>query len=265
MSSYEFRESEITMDDSLHNKVALVTGGASGIGRVTALAMAKAGATVVVADVNAAAGAETAQFLREQGSESLFVHTDVGNAAAVQHLIQTIVQTYGRLDCAFNNAGIEGLPTRTADASEEDFDQIMRVNVKGVWLCMKYELQQMVMQGGGVIVNTASVAGLVGAHSLPIYSASKHAVVGLTKSAAVEYARKGIRVNAICPTVIRTPMVERGLAALPQFMDVVKQSIPMRRIGEPEEVAAAVIWLCSDAARFVTGATLTIDGGFTAQ
>lgn len=253
------------MDDSLQNKVVLVTGGASGIGRVTALALAHAGAKVAVADVNAAAGEEIAQLIRERESEALFVPTDVGDAAAVQALIQTIVATYGRLDCAFNNAGIEGLPTRTADASEDDFDQIMRVNVKGVWLCMKYELQQMVAQGGGVIVNTASVAGLVGAHSLPIYSASKHAVVGLTKSAAVEYARKGVRVNAVCPTVIRTPMVERGLAALPQFMDVVKQSIPMRRIGEPEEVAAAVLWLCSDASRFVTGATLTVDGGFTAQ
>ena len=253
------------MDDSLQNKVVLVTGGASGIGRVTALALAHAGAKVAVADVNAAAGEEIAQLIRERQSEALFVPTDVGDAAAVQALIQTIVATYGRLDCAFNNAGIEGLPTRTADASEDDFDQIMRVNVKGVWLCMKYELQQMVAQGGGVIVNTASVAGLVGAHSLPIYSASKHAVVGLTKSAAVEYARKGVRVNAVCPTVIRTPMVERGLAALPQFMDVVKQSIPMRRIGEPEEVAAAVLWLCSDASRFVTGATLTVDGGFTAQ
>lgn len=253
------------MDDSLQNKVVLVTGGASGIGRVTALALAHAGAKVAIADVNAAAGEEIAQLIRERQSEALFVPTDVGDAAAVQALIQTIVATYGRLDCAFNNAGIEGLPTRTADASEDDFDQIMRVNVKGVWLCMKYELQQMVAQGGGVIVNTASVAGLVGAHSLPIYSASKHAVVGLTKSAAVEYARKGVRVNAVCPTVIRTPMVERGLAALPQFMDVVKQSIPMRRIGEPEEVAAAVLWLCSDASRFVTGATLTVDGGFTAQ
>ncbi len=253
------------MDDSLQNKVVLVTGGASGIGRVTALALAQAGAKVAIADVNAAAGESTAQLLRERGSDALFVPTDVGDAAAVQALIYTIVAAYGRLDCAFNNAGIEGLPTRTADANEDDFDQIMRVNVKGVWLCMKYELQQMVAQGGGVIVNTASVAGLVGAHSLPIYSASKHAVVGLTKSAAVEYARKGVRVNAVCPTVIRTPMVERGLAALPQFMDVVKQSIPMRRIGEPEEVAAAVLWLCSDASRFVTGATLTIDGGFTAQ
>lgn len=253
------------MDDSLQDKVILVTGGASGIGRVTAYALAQAGAKVVVADVNAAAGAETAQVIRDKGGDALFVATDVGDAAAVQHLIQTIVQTYGRLDCAFNNAGIEGVPTRTADASEADFDQIMRVNVKGVWLCMKYEIQQMVAQGDGAIVNTASVAGLVGAHSLPVYAASKHAVVGLTKSAAVEYARKGVRVNAVCPTVIRTPMVERGLAALPQFMDVVKQSIPMRRIGEPEEVAAAVLWLCSDAAKFVTGATLTIDGGFTAQ
>lgn len=253
------------MDDSLQDKVILVTGGASGIGRVTAYATAQAGAKVVVADVNAAAGEATTQVIRDKGGESLFVQTDVGDAAAVQNLIQAIVQTYGRLDCAFNNAGIEGLPTRTADANEDDFDQIMRVNVKGVWLCMKYEIQQMVAQGGGAIVNTASVAGLVGAHSLPIYAASKHAVVGLTKSAAVEYARKGVRVNAVCPTVIRTPMVERGLAALPQFMDVVKQSIPMRRIGEPDEVAAAVLWLCSDAAKFVTGATLTVDGGFTAQ
>jgi NAD(P)-dependent dehydrogenase (short-subunit alcohol dehydrogenase family) len=253
------------MDDSLQNKVVLVTGGASGIGRVTALALAKAGARVVLADVDEAGGEATARLIQERGSEALFVQTDVGDAAAVQTLMQTIITTYGRLDCAFNNAGIEGLPTRTADASEDDFDRIMRVNVKGVWLCMKAEIQQMVAQGGGVIVNTASVAGLVGAHSLPIYSASKHAVVGLTKSAAVEYARKGVRVNAVCPTVIRTPMVERGLAALPEFMDVVKQSIPMRRIGEPEEVAAAVLWLFSDASRFVTGTTLTIDGGFTAQ
>lgn len=253
------------MDDSLQNKVVLVTGGASGIGRVTALALAQAGAKVVLADVDEAGGEATARLIQERGSEALFVKTDVGDAAAVQSLMQTIITTYGRLDCAFNNAGIEGLPTRTADASEDDFDRIMRVNVKGVWLCMKAEIQQMVAQGGGVIVNTASVAGLVGAHSLPIYSASKHAVVGLTKSAAVEYARKGVRVNAVCPTVIRTPMVERGLAALPEFMDVVKQSIPMRRIGEPEEVAAAVLWLFSDASRFVTGTTLTIDGGFTAQ
>ncbi|MBK9053804.1 MAG: SDR family oxidoreductase [Chloroflexi bacterium] len=253
------------MDDSLQNKVVLVTGGASGIGRVTALALAQAGAKVALADVDAAGGEATAKLIQEHGSEALFVRTDVGDAAAVQSLMQTIITTYGRLDCAFNNAGIEGLPTRTADASEDDFDRIMRVNVKGVWLCMKAEIQQMVAQGGGVIVNTASVAGLVGAHSLPIYSASKHAVVGLTKSAAVEYARKGVRVNAVCPTVIRTPMVERGLAALPEFMDVVKQSIPMRRIGEPEEVAAAVLWLFSDASRFVTGTTLTIDGGFTAQ
>ena len=253
------------MDDLLQNKVVLVTGGASGIGRVTALALAQAGAKVALADVDAAGGEATAKLIQEHGSEALFVRTDVGDAAAVQSLMQTIITTYGRLDCAFNNAGIEGLPTRTADASEDDFDRIMRVNVKGVWLCMKAEIQQMVAQGGGVIVNTASVAGLVGAHSLPIYSASKHAVVGLTKSAAVEYARKGVRVNAVCPTVIRTPMVERGLAALPEFMDVVKQSIPMRRIGEPEEVAAAVLWLFSDASRFVTGTTLTIDGGFTAQ
>lgn len=253
------------MDDSLQNKVIVVTGGASGIGRVTAMAMAQAGAKVVVADVNAAAGEATAQLLRDRGSEALFVPTDVGDAAAVQSLIQQTVTTFGRLDCAFNNAGIEGLLMRSADASEDDFDQIMRVNVKGVWLCMKYELQQMVAQGGGVIVNTASVAGLVGAHSLPIYSASKHAVVGLTKSAAVEYARKGVRVNAVCPTVIRTPMVERGLTVMPQFIEEVKQAIPMRRIGEPEEVAAAVLWLCSDASRFVTGATLTVDGGFTAQ
>ncbi|MCL4870975.1 MAG: SDR family oxidoreductase [Anaerolineae bacterium] len=253
------------MSETLRDKIVLVTGGASGIGRVTAYALAQVGAVVALADVDEAGGAETAQVIQERGGQALFVPTDVGNAAAVQSLITQIISQYGRLDCAFNNAGVEGLPNRTADATEADFDHIMRVNLKGVWLCMKYEIQQMVAQGGGAIVNTASVAGLLGAHSLPIYAASKHAVVGLTKSAAIEYAKKGVRINAVCPTVTRTPMIERGLAAIPEFMEAARRAIPMQRFGEPEEIAAAVLWLFSDDARFITGTTLTIDGGFTAQ
>ena len=154
---------------------------------------------------------------------------------------------------------------RTADVHESDFDRLMAVNVKGVWLCMRAELRQMLAQGGGVIVNMASVAGLVGAHSLPIYAASKHAVVGLTKSAAVEYAPKNVRVNAVCPAIIRTPMVERAFEMMPQLAESTIASNPSRRLGEPEEVAGAVLWLCSDAASFVNGATVTVDGGFTAR
>ncbi|MFQ5436481.1 MAG: SDR family oxidoreductase, partial [Anaerolineae bacterium] len=163
------------------------------------------------------------------------------------------------------NAGIEGDIVRTADVTEADFDRIMAVNVKGVWLCMKHQIPQMIAQGGGVIVNTASVAGLVGTHSMPVYGAGKHAVIGLTKSAALEYARKNIRINAVCPSVINTPMVRRGFTSFPQFVEATKRLNPMRRLGEPEEVAAAVLWLCSAEASFVNGTALTVDGGFTAQ
>lgn len=250
----------------LEDKVILITGGASGIGRVTALACAREGAKLLIADVDAAGGQETVDLVTAKGGEAIFTHTNVTQSDEVQAMITACVNHYGRIDAAFNNAGIEGEPHRTADVTEDDFDRIIAVNLKGVWLCMKYELQQMQAQEkGGVIVNTASVAGLVGSHSLPVYGASKHAVVGLTKSAAVEYARKNIRVNAVCPAVIQTPMVERAMKANPSFGNAAILNNPTRRLGQPEEVAAAVIWLCSDGASFVNGATLTVDGGFVAQ
>ena len=249
----------------LEDKVVLMTGAGSGIGRATAVACAKEGAKVVVVDVNADGGRETAQMLTERGSEAMFVQADVSQAAQVQGMVQMVVGEYGRLDCAFNNAGIEGEVVRTADVSEADFDRIIGVNLKGVWLCMKYELQQMLAQGGGTIVNTASAAGLVGTHSMPVYGASKHGVVGLTRSAAVEYGRKNIRVNAVCPAVIRTPMVERGFETFPRFVEVSISVNPMRRLGEMDEVARAVVWLLSEQSSFTNGATITVDGGFTAQ
>ncbi len=245
--------------------VALITGAASGIGRAIALTFAARGARVVLVDIDAGSGYKTLQELHEGGSEAIFLQADVSQAVEVAQVIAEAVARFGRIDCAVNNAGIEGTPVRTADAAEEEFDHIMAVNVKGVWLCMKYELRQMVLQGGGSIVNMASIAGLVGAHSLPIYSASKHAVIGLTRSAAVEYARKNIRVNAVCPAVIRTPMIDRAFNLLPQFERTTIAANPSRRLGEPQEVANAVVWLCSDAASFTNGATLTVDGGFVAQ
>lgn len=253
------------MQQQLAEKVALITGSGSGIGRETAVLFAQHGAKIAIADVNANSGKETVQMITKAGGDAFFIQADVSQANQVESMVGEVVARYGRLDVAFNNAGIEGAPVRTTDVSEADFDQIMAVNVKGVWLCLKYEIKQMVHQGGGVIVNAASVAGLVGTHSMPVYGASKHAVIGLTKSAALEYARKGIRINAICPSIIRTPMVERGFAEFPQFVEATKRLNPMRRLGEPKEVAEAVLWLCSDAASFVNGTALTIDGGFTAQ
>ena len=259
------------MNNTLREKVALVTGGASGIGRATALALAAEGAYVVVADVDEAGGQAVVAEIGDLGGQAFFQYSDVSQAADVVALIEAIVGRYGRIDCAVNNAGIEGLPARTADTSEADFDRIMAINVKGVWLCMKHEIQRMITQGGGFQGTSmaapvvASVAGLVGAHSLPVYAASKHAVVGLTKSAALEYARKNIRINAVCPSVVRTPMVERAVEIMPQFAEATIKGNPSRRLGEPEEVAAAVVWLCSDASSFTNGATVTVDGGFTAQ
>jgi NAD(P)-dependent dehydrogenase (short-subunit alcohol dehydrogenase family) len=249
----------------LEDKVVLITGAGSGIGRATAVLCAKEGGTVVVVDVNEGSGRETVQMLRERSSEAMFVRADVSQSAEVQGMVQRVVEEYGRLDCAFNNAGIEGDVVRTADVTEEDFDRIMAVNLKGVWLCLKYEIQQMLAQGGGTIVNTASAAGLVGTHSMPVYGASKHGVVGLTRSAAVEYGRKNIRVNAVCPAVIRTPMVERGFETFPKFVETAERINPMRRLGEAEEVARAVVWLLSEHSSYTNGAALTIDGGFTAQ
>lgn len=246
------------------DKVVLVTGGGGDIGRATALAFARAGAVVTVTDISREAGQATVAQITAKGGKAAFIHADVGRAADVKALVEQVVAAHGRLDCAFNNAGIEEEHMRLADCTEDTFDRIMNVNVKGVWLCMKHQLAQMHAQGSGAIVNTASVAGLVGAPKMAAYSASKHAVVGLTKSAAVEYGRKGVRVNAVCPGIIRTQMYERALQADPQVEKFAVAAHPIGRLGRAEEVAAVVLWLCSDAASFVTGHAHTVDGGLTA-
>ena len=252
------------MSQAFAGKVALVTGGGGGIGRAAVLAFARAGAKVAVADIADAAGRKTVELVQQGGGTAVFVKVDVTQASEVENMVAQTVAAYGSLDCAFNNAGIEEEHMRLADCPEATFDRVIGVNVKGVWLCMKYELAQMQKQGGGSIVNTASIAGLNGAAKMAAYSASKHAVLGLTKSAAIEYARKNIRVNAVCPAVIRTEMYERALAADPAIQPRVMQMHPVGRIGEVDEIAAAVLWLSSPAASFVTGHPLAVDGGVTA-
>ncbi len=242
----------------------LVTGGASGIGAATAIAFANAGAWVVIADVAEAAGTAVVAGIQAEGGQAEFVRVDVTSANEVEDLIAGVVARHGRLDHAFNNAGIEEESRRLADGDEALFDRMLAINVKGVWLCMKYELAQMARQRRGSIVNTASVAGLVGAPKHAIYAASKHAVIGLTRSAAAEYGRIGVRVNAICPGVIRTPMFERALERQLASEEAITAMHPIGRIGEVAEVANAVLFLCSEASPFITGHALTIDGGMTA-
>lgn len=244
--------------------VAMVTGAAAGIGRATALAFAEAGLSVVVSDLDSAGGEATVGMIQEAGGTALFVRCDVTRDAEVKALMQQTIAQYGRLDYAFNNAGIEIEQSKLADGSESEFDAIMGVNVKGVWLCMKYQLPLLLAQGAGAIVNTASIAGLGAAPKMSIYSASKHAVIGLTKSAAVEYAKKKIRVNAVCPGVIDTGMFRRAHEADPRKAEFAAAMHPVGRIGRVEEVAAAVMYLCSDEAAFTTGHALAIDGGSTA-
>lgn len=246
-----------------HNKVVLVTGAASGIGESAAQAFAAQGAKVVLADIDQAAE-QVALSIRAQGYKAVFHDCDVSETKSVAALFTFIQNTFGRLDIAFNNAGIDIESSKLADSSEQTFDKIMCVNVKGVWSCMQHEIQTMLTNGGGAIVNTASVAGLGAAPKMSIYAASKHAVVGLTKSAAIEYARKGIRVNAICPAVIDTNMYRRAIAGDEKKEQVIGAMHPIGRIGEVAEVVAAVLYLSSDAAGFTTGITLPIDGGSTA-
>ncbi|MEO8160205.1 MAG: SDR family oxidoreductase [Arenimonas sp.] len=250
-------------EPSFAGRTALVTGAASGIGRGAALAFGRQGANVVLADINAGDGAMVAAQIEAAGGRALFVRTDVARADDVDALVAAAVQRFGRIDCAFNNAGIEEEHLKLAESDEALYDRMMAINVKGVWLCMRRQIAQMLAQGGGAIVNTASVAGLVGAPRHAIYAASKHAVVGLTKSAAIEYGKKGIRINSVCPGVIRTPMLERALERDPSWEATLVGLHPIGRLGEVEDVVAAVLWLCSDASAFVTGHQLVVDGAMT--
>ncbi|HEV8711622.1 MAG TPA: SDR family oxidoreductase [Candidatus Binatia bacterium] len=245
-------------------KVALVTGGGSGIGRASALTFAREGAKVVVADVAVEGGEETVRLIQQRGGEAIFVKADVSRAAEVAALVARAVQTYGRLDCAHNNAGIEGAAATIVDYAEDAWERVIAINLKGVWLCMKYEIPYMLKQGGGAVVNTASTAGLVGYRGGSAYVASKHGVVGLTKTAALEYAKAGVRVNAVCPGAIDTPMMGRLTGHRPQRAERMAAAEPVGRMGQPEEIAEAVVWLCSEAASFVTGHAMAVDGGITA-
>ena len=246
-------------------KVALVTGGGSGIGRATALAFARDGARVVIGNRNVQRGEETVSMIRAAGGTASFRRTDVLVAADIEALVKHAVSEYGGLDLAFNNAGIEGEPRPLAEQTEANYDAVMDINVKGVWLSMKYEIPRMLDQGGGAIVNCASVAGVIGFPGIGIYSASKHAVIGLTKAAALEYSAQGIRVNAVNPAVIDTEMVDRLADGMNMKKDDLTTFHPIGRLGRVEEVAEAVLWLCSDKASFVIGHSLMVDGGFTAQ
>lgn len=249
----------------LQDKAALVTGAASGIGRASAITFAREGAKVVIADIDTEMGNETMQMIKKAGGEALFIKVDVAKASEIEALVNKTLEAYGRLDCAHNNAGIVQLPTHCHECTEEEFDRIINVNLKGIWLCMKYEIKHMINHGGGAIVNTSSVGGVNGNPMISIYSASKHGVIGLTKSAAAEYANVGIRVNAVCPGVIQnTRMAQRVEDSDPGFASNMAR-LPMGRGGEPQEVAEAAVWLCSNAASYITGHPLVVDGGFLSR
>jgi NAD(P)-dependent dehydrogenase (short-subunit alcohol dehydrogenase family) len=245
--------------------VALVTGGGSGIGRATALAFAREGAQVIIGNRNVQRGEETVSIIRHAGGTASFQRTDVLIAAEVEALVNHAIAEYGRLDVAFNNAGTEGDVKPLVDQTEANFDAVMDINVKGVWLSMKYEIPWMLEQGGGAIVNCSSVAGVIAFPGIGIYAASKHAVIGLTKTAALEYSAEGIRINAVNPAVIDTEMVDRLTDGMNMKKDDLTAFHPIGRIGRVEEVAEAVLWLCSGKSSFVTGHSLMVDGGFTAR
>jgi NAD(P)-dependent dehydrogenase (short-subunit alcohol dehydrogenase family) len=254
------------MNREFEGQVALITGAAAGIGKAAALAFAEAGAKVGLCDLKVKEGEELAHSIEKAGGQVIFVKVDVSRTADVERFVEKVVGTYGRLDAAFNNAGIEGQLATTADCTEENFDRTLSVNLRGVWLCLRAEIRQMLRQtGGGAIVNMSSVAGLVGFANLPAYVASKHGVIGLTKAAALDYATKGIRVNAICPGVIHTEMVDRVTGRNPELERQFVALEPMGRMGTPREIAEATLWLCSRGASFVTGHALTVDGGLVAK
>jgi NAD(P)-dependent dehydrogenase (short-subunit alcohol dehydrogenase family) len=252
----------------LDGKVALITGAGSGIGRATSKIFAREGARLIIAVLDEAGGHETLRAIKDSGGEALFVTADIAQPETAEALVARVVAAYGRLDCAFNNAGIEGAGALTHKCTMENWNRVIAINLTGVWLCMKAEITQMLQQGGGgAIVNTSSLAGLAGSKGGPAYVASKHGVVGLTKTAALEYGRHGIRINAVCPGPIRTPMMQRimamsgNAAAEERFI----KGEPLRRFGQPEEIGEAVAWLCSDRASYVTGIPMPVDGGAIAQ
>lgn len=250
---------------SMQGSVAVVTGAGAGIGRATALAFGREGANVVAADVDVERGQQTAKEIEGLGVDALFVDTDVSDAGSVANLGRAVVERFGRLDYAFNNAGIEGAQAPTADCTIENWSRTIAVNLTGVFLCMREEIPRMLKTGGGAIVNNSSVAGLVGFQGIPAYAASKHGILGLTKTAALEYATQGIRVNAVCPGVIDTEMIARFTHGDAVAAEQLVQTEPAGRLGGPAEIAEAVVWLCSDRASFVTGHALAVDGGFVAR
>ncbi|MBW4458143.1 MAG: glucose 1-dehydrogenase [Nostoc indistinguendum CM1-VF10] len=247
----------------LENKVALITGATSGIGKATAKAFGVAGAKVVFSGRREPEGKATEAQLRDAGVDCLFVRSDVSNEAEIKALVQTTIEKFGKLDCAFNNASIEALPKPLHEQLIEDFDKLMAINTRGLFLCMKYEIQQMLTQGAGAIVNTSSLGGLIAFPGASPYVASKHAVMGLTRAAALDYAKQGIRINAVTPGATATEMLDRSLDRMGITADDFASTVPMGRIGQAKEIAQAVVFLCSDAASYITGQPLVIDGGFT--
>jgi NAD(P)-dependent dehydrogenase (short-subunit alcohol dehydrogenase family) len=246
------------------NKVALVTGGGTGIGRAAALKFAAEGAAVVIGNRNEAAGQETVDLIDKNGGKASFLRTDVTRSDDVKALVLHALDTFGGLHAAFNNAGMEGTPAYIVEASDDNFDRIMNANVKGVWLSLKAEIEHMLQNGGGAIVNNASIAELIGYPSMAAYTASKHAVMGLTKTAALEYGKQGVRVNAVCPGAIQTEMFDRFTGNDASTIEYMTSLHPIGRLGKPEEIADTVVWLCSDEATFVLGQGIAVDGGFTA-